>query len=158
MRGLGWAIPAQTGFSIGSALENAKRALAKLEFAAFDQLTYLGSFSLSLDASSLGGPGGKLQQLASGQSKSGLGASASEAVLIAEQALTHVANIEGLLDRAAARGADPLLELSNRQLARRAGLTTLATVHSDSPAGLGLIRQSNLVPRRVLDLLRATSS
>lgn len=69
----------------------------------FDQLRLVGSFTLGLDVKTLGGRSGRVEQLASNGSKSGLGENAVDAIQIAEQAIAYVSSLEQLLQRSADR-------------------------------------------------------
>ena len=85
----------------------------------FDQLRHLKTLSLGLDASTLGGTAGTLQQLSTGGSLSGLDANADHAVRIAQQALAYVSNVESLLERARRSGRQNTCEIADDQPVRR---------------------------------------
>jgi hypothetical protein len=110
---------------------------------------------LGLDAATLGGSGGKLEQLSTQGRSSGLEANADHAVQIAQQALTYVSNLESLLERASLQGVKSAAKSSKMSAADalRTAQAIRNTVRDTFAVPLGL---SSLDPRLVFDLLSAT--
>ncbi len=132
------------------------RSPAEVKISVFDQLRHLKTLSLGLDASTLGGPAGRLQQLSTGGSHSGLDDNADHAVRIAQQALAYVSNVESLLERAAAQGANTVSKLPT--ISPTDAIRTALSVRESIRDTLAVpFRGSSLDPRLVFDLLRAAS-
>jgi hypothetical protein len=128
------------------------RSAASVKLSVFDNLRYDTTLTLGLDAATLGGSAGRLAQLSTGGSGSGLGENADHAVRIAKQALAYVANIESLLERAALRGAQPASK-SPAISAAEALRTALDFRHTVRDTGVVPFLRSSLDPRLVLALL-----
>ena len=100
---------------------------ADVSFSVFKQLRHLGTVSLGLNAASLGGAGGNVRQLATGGAMSDLNSHAENAVQVAQYALTHISNIESILERAAVFASSSLSQLESISNSRDAQNAALAT-------------------------------
>ena len=118
-----------------------------------DRLSQVGSFAIGLDAASLGGTRGTLQQLATGGGKAGLGAHATDAITISQQALAYISNVESLLDQAAARDAPSSLSLQSVSSTRSANLSLLAIRNALQSGDNRVVESIQHDPQRVLQLL-----
>jgi hypothetical protein len=145
--------PAVSGAQTASA---GARSAARVKFSVFNQLRHLGTVSLGLDAASLGGASGSLQQLLTGGAKSGLGANADDAIRIAQEALAYVANVESILERAASQDGESASKAPAID-ARDAVRQALAIRKTADEAALAPFQRSSLDSRLVFDLLSATS-
>jgi hypothetical protein len=133
-----------------------EQSAAAVTISVFDQLRHLRTLTLGLDAATLGGSAGRLQQLSTGGSKSGLGGNADHAVRIAKQALAYVGNVESLLERAALRGAKSVVN-SPTISAAEALRTALDIRRTVRDTGVVPFHRSSIDSRLVFDLLLATS-
>jgi hypothetical protein len=116
-----------------------------LSFGKSNDLQGLAAFSLpSVQARSLGGPTGTLDQLAAGGLKSGLGANASDAIRIVDEALAQLDAVESQLGSFAdlVTGASSALSnLSSVDEAKNASLSLIKGALANSGFTLGTFQQ-----------------
>jgi hypothetical protein len=137
-----------------SEIENG-RGSAAVKFSVVNQLRHLGTLSLGLDAKSLGGAAGKLQDLLVG-AKAGLRTNAADAVRITQQALAYVANLESILKRAASEDAESVSKLPTLGAgdAKRSALEMRTAANQ---FGLAQFNSSSFDSLAIFDLLFARS-